>query len=161
MNDIILFRVTKENVRIRANSVHGMLWLQTHFSNDDWDELSQGVADLEFSTTQHTCLKMPIKQACVSTIRHQKLFQSNCHLRPIGRYDFRCARRWACCLYIKQMQISHEQLDELTGVIEDTVEYFCDQQLVSGELVWSVLECLAVAKQAEIKGELAPTVKGV
>ena len=59
------------------------------------------------------------------------------------------------------MQISHEQLAELTGVIGDTVEYFCDQQLVSGELVWSVLECLAVAKQAEIKGELAPTVKGI
>ena len=83
------------------------------------------------------------------------------HLRPIGRYDLKVPGDWACCLYIKQMQISHEQLDELTGVIEDTVEYFCDQQLVSGELVWSVLECLATAKLAEIKGELAPTVKGV
>jgi c-di-GMP-related signal transduction protein len=47
VSDIILFRVTKENVRIRANSVHGMLWLQTHFNNDDWDEISQGVADLD------------------------------------------------------------------------------------------------------------------
>ena len=59
------------------------------------------------------------------------------------------------------MNISHAQLDELTGVIEDTVEYFCDQEQVSGELVWTVLECLAVAKQAEIKGELTPTVKGL
>jgi hypothetical protein len=59
------------------------------------------------------------------------------------------------------MNISHAQLDELTGVIEDTVEYFCDQEQVSGELVWTVLECLAVAKQAELKGELAPTVKGL
>ena len=59
------------------------------------------------------------------------------------------------------MDITHSQLDELTGVIEDTVEYYCDQQLVSGELVWTVLECLAVAKQAEIKGELTPTVKGI
>lgn len=46
MNDIILFRVTKENVRIKPVSAYGMLWLQTHFNDDDWDELSQGVADL-------------------------------------------------------------------------------------------------------------------
>ena len=59
------------------------------------------------------------------------------------------------------MNISHAQLGELTGVIEDTVEYFCDQEQVSGELVWTVLECLATAKQAELKGELAPTVKGL
>ena len=62
---------------------------------------------------------------------------------------------WACCLYLKPMEISRDQLDELTGVVEDTVEYYCDQQQVSGELVWSVLECLAIAKQAELKGELA------
>ena len=49
MNDIILFRVTKDNVRIRPVTAHGMLWLQTHFSNDDWDELSQGVADLDLA----------------------------------------------------------------------------------------------------------------
>ena len=59
------------------------------------------------------------------------------------------------------MNISHAQLDELTGVIEDTVQYYCDQEQVSGELVWTVLECLAVAKQAELKGELAPTITGV
>ena len=58
-------------------------------------------------------------------------------------------------LYLTQMQISREQLDELTEVIEDTIEYFCDQNQISGELAWTVLECLAVAKQAEIKGELA------
>ena len=57
------------------------------------------------------------------------------------------------------MQISHEKLQELTEIIEDTVEYACDQWMLSGELAWTVLECLAQAKQAEIKGELAPTVK--
>ena len=61
----------------------------------------------------------------------------------------------------EQMNISHEQLIELTEVVEDTIEYFCDKEQVSGELVWTVLECLAVAKQAELKGELAPTVKGL
>ena len=53
------------------------------------------------------------------------------------------------------MNISHAQLDELTGVIEDTVEYFCDQEQVSGELVWTLLGCLATAKLAEMNGELA------
>ena len=58
----------------------------------------------------------------------------------------------------KQMQmtqISRELLNEITEVIEDTVEYACDQNMLSGELVWAVVECLAIAKQAELKGELA------
>ena len=53
------------------------------------------------------------------------------------------------------MEISKPQLQELTEVIEDTLEYFCDQQQVSGELAWTVLECLATAKLAEMRGELA------
>ena len=51
-----------------------------------------------------------------------------------------------------QMEISREQLKELTEVIEDTVEYACDQERISGEMAWSVIECLAVAKQAELSG---------
>jgi len=54
-----------------------------------------------------------------------------------------------------QMDISREQLAELTSVIEDTVEYACDQHTISGELAWTVIECLATAKIAELKGELA------
>lgn len=50
------------------------------------------------------------------------------------------------------MHISKAQLDEITGLIEDSVQYFCDNERVSGELVWTVVECLAQAKQAEIKG---------
>ena len=53
------------------------------------------------------------------------------------------------------MHISGPQLTELTEVIEDTIEYFCDKEQVSGELAWTVLECLATAKLAELKGELA------
>ena len=53
------------------------------------------------------------------------------------------------------MEISREQLSELRSVIEDTVEYACDQQMLSGELAWTVIECLATAKIAELKGELA------
>ena len=53
------------------------------------------------------------------------------------------------------MHISGPQLKELTEVVEDTIEYFCDQEQVSGELAWTITECLAVAKQAEIKGLIA------
>ena len=53
------------------------------------------------------------------------------------------------------MQISRDQLTELTEVIEDTVEYFCDKEQVSGELAWTVVESLGTAKLAELKGLLA------
>ena len=53
------------------------------------------------------------------------------------------------------MQISREQLNELTEVIEDTIEYYCDKEQVSGELAWTCIECLATAKLAELRGELA------
>ena len=40
-------------------------------------------------------------------------------------------------VYISQtMQISGPQLTELTEVIEDTIEYFCDKEQVSGQLTW-------------------------
>ena len=55
----------------------------------------------------------------------------------------------------RQMQISHEQLIELTEVIEDTIEYYCDKEQVSGELAWTVIECLSKTKLAELNGELA------
>ena len=53
------------------------------------------------------------------------------------------------------MKISREQSTEIQEVIEDTVQYFCDQHVVSGELAWILVECLATAKLAELKGELA------
>jgi len=53
------------------------------------------------------------------------------------------------------MNISGPQLADLTEVIEDTIEYFCDKEQVSGELAWTVIECLATAKLAELKGQLA------
>ena len=52
------------------------------------------------------------------------------------------------------MQISRPQLSELTEVLEDTIEYYCDKEQVSGELAWTIVECLATAKIAELKGEL-------
>jgi len=62
---------------------------------------------------------------------------------------------WACCLYHFQMHVSGPQMTELTEVIEDTIEYFCDKEHKSGEFAWTVLQALATAKIAEMKGELA------
>ncbi len=56
-----------------------------------------------------------------------------------------------------QMNISRPLLSEITEVIEDTVEYACDQNQISGELMWTVVESLATAKLAELRGELAPS----
>lgn len=53
------------------------------------------------------------------------------------------------------MELSRPHLDELTEVIEDTVEYACDLHQLSGELVWTVVQCLATAKLAELNNELA------
>ena len=53
------------------------------------------------------------------------------------------------------MQISREKERELRELLEDTIEYYCDNNMVSGQLAWTIVECLAVAKQAEIAGELA------
>ena len=55
------------------------------------------------------------------------------------------------------MQITREQLEELTEVIEDTIEYACDKEQLSGELAWTIVNCLALAKLAELRGELAPS----
>ena len=64
-------------------------------------------------------------------------------------------RRLGLMFIYESMHISRDQLDELTDVIEDTVEYYCDKEQVSGELAWTVIECLATAKLAEMRGELA------
>lgn len=53
------------------------------------------------------------------------------------------------------MQISSQQLKDLTETIEDSLQYFCDDQQVSGELAWTVLSALCEAKLAELRGELA------
>ena len=53
------------------------------------------------------------------------------------------------------MQISREQEQELRELLEDTLEYFCDSNQVSGQVAWTVTECLAIAKQAELQGVFA------
>ena len=52
------------------------------------------------------------------------------------------------------MKITRDQLTELSEVVEDTVSYACDQYTLSGELAWTVIECLATAKLAELQGKV-------
>ena len=37
--DIFLERISNEIVMLKIGTIHGMLWLQTHFHDDDWDAL--------------------------------------------------------------------------------------------------------------------------
>lgn len=52
------------------------------------------------------------------------------------------------------MEISREKHDKLYEIIEDAVEYFCDEETVSGEISWTIVECMATAKLAELQGLL-------
>ena len=50
--------------------------------------------------------------------------------------------------------INREEMIQLRELIEDTMEYFCDENMVSGEVAWLMVECLASAKVAQLKGEI-------
>ena len=54
------------------------------------------------------------------------------------------------------MNIEREILDELTGLQEDVASSFTDENLMSGEVYWTVVESLATANLAELRGELVP-----
>ena len=42
--------------------------------------------------------------------------------------------------------ITREKAHEMRELIEDTVEYFCDKHMVSGEVAWTMVASLADAK---------------
>ncbi len=59
---------------------------------------------------------------------------------------------------MSNITLSHEFVDELQMVVEDAIEFTIREfakngELVSGETAYKVLEALAVAKQAEFRGE--------
>ena len=39
-----------------------------------------------------------------------------------------------------------KQLLELKDIIEDSIEYFCDEDMVSGEIAWEMVGALSDAK---------------
>jgi len=46
-------------------------------------------------------------------------------------------------------------IHSLLELQEDTAEYFCDENFpMSGELYWTMVECFATAKLAELRGEV-------
>jgi hypothetical protein len=52
--------------------------------------------------------------------------------------------------------IDREVLTDLQEIQEDIAEYFTDNHFpISGETYWICVECLAVAKLAELRGELS------
>ena len=53
------------------------------------------------------------------------------------------------------MNITKEQLNDLQGLQEDMASHFVDDNfLISGETYWTCVECLAIAKLAELRGEI-------
>ena len=54
------------------------------------------------------------------------------------------------------MQITKELLIDLTGLQEDVAASFTDENFISGEVYWTIVESLATAKLAELKGEVVP-----
>lgn len=48
--------------------------------------------------------------------------------------------------------LDREVHNELVEVVEDMVEHWCDSYMMSGELAWIVVECLAKAKVAQLQG---------
>ncbi len=52
------------------------------------------------------------------------------------------------------MEMTRTQLSELTALFEDTAQYYCDENVISGQKLYTVLECFAAAKLAELNGEL-------
>ena len=48
--------------------------------------------------------------------------------------------------------LDRETHTDLKELIEDSVEHICDKYMISGELAWIVVETLATAKVAQLKG---------
>ena len=52
------------------------------------------------------------------------------------------------------MHIERHQLRELQYLQEDIAEYFTDENMISGETYWTCVEAVAIAKIAELRGEI-------
>ena len=50
--------------------------------------------------------------------------------------------------------LDREVHTELRHLLEDSIEYFCNEHMISGELAWLVTECLAKAKLEMFKGNV-------
>ena len=55
------------------------------------------------------------------------------------------------------MHIKRHQLRKLQYLQEDIAEYFTDENMVSGETYWTCVEAVAIAKLAELRGDIIYT----
>ena len=55
------------------------------------------------------------------------------------------------------MHIERHKLRELQYLQEDIAEYFTDENMVSGETYWTCIESIAIAKLAELRGDIIYT----
>ena len=52
-------------------------------------------------------------------------------------------------------ELRQQQLIELKELLEDTIEYYCDEHMVSGETAWNMVGALSDAKlHVEFKHEI-------
>ena len=52
------------------------------------------------------------------------------------------------------MHIQRHQLRVLQYLQEDIAEYFTDDNIISGETYWTCVESIAIAKLAELRGDI-------
>ena len=55
------------------------------------------------------------------------------------------------------MHIEKNQLTDLQYLHEDIAEYFTDENMISGETYWTCVEAVAIAKLAELRGDIIYT----
>ena len=48
--------------------------------------------------------------------------------------------------------LDRNKFNELKEIIEDSVEFFCDENMISGELAYIIVETIAEAKLAQFRG---------
>ena len=52
------------------------------------------------------------------------------------------------------MSVDISKHNELVDIIDDMVQYWCDEHVCSGELAWTILQCYSTAKLAQLSGEI-------
>ena len=55
---------------------------------------------------------------------------------------------------LSNINYNDETDPKLIELIQDSVEFFCDENMVSGEVAYTILECYSVAKLAQMRGEI-------
>ena len=74
--DIWLIK-SEEWTEIRPTSIHGMLWLQTHFENDHWEAISSNqvkISNLEAQELSSDAQDAGLSLNCLPSVLNSKRF---------------------------------------------------------------------------------------